>query len=112
MPDAIFRFYEELNDYLPLTMRKTEWTHTFETPMSIRDMITSMGIPPEDVDLILANGSSVDFSYTVKDKDRFSIYPVFETFDISGVTMLRDKPLMQLNNDKNKGDHHGNRQCE
>ena len=112
MPYAIFRFYEELNDYLPLTIRKTEWTHTFEMPISIRDMITSMGIPPQEVDLILANGSSVDFSYMVKDKDRFSIYPVFETFDISGVTMLRDKPLIQLNNPNNKGDNHGNRSCK
>jgi len=96
MPYANFRFYEELNDYLPVKIRKTEFTHSFEKPNPIREMIKSIGIPPEEVDLILANGISVDFSYMVKDKDRFSIYPIFETFDISGVTMLRDKPLIKM----------------
>ena len=93
---ANFRFYEELNDYLPVKIRKTEFTHFFEKPLSIRETITSIGIPPEEVDLILANGISVDFSYMVNDKDRFSIFPIFETFDISGVTMLRDKPLNKM----------------
>ena len=96
MPYANFRFYEELNDYLPTKIRKTELTHTFDKPMSIREMIASFGIPSEEVDLILANGISVDFSYTVKDYDRFSIYPIFESFDISGITMLRDKPLNKM----------------
>ena len=96
MPYVNFRFYEELNDYLPVKIRKTEFTHSFEKPNSIRAMIKSIGIPPEEVDLILANGISVDFFYMVKEKDRFSIYPIFETFDISGVTMLRDKPLIKM----------------
>jgi hypothetical protein len=96
MPYANFRFYEELNDYLSVKIRKTEFTYSFEKPNSIRELIKSIGIPPEEVDLILANGISVDFSYMVKDKDRFSIYPIFETFDISGVTMLRDKPLIKI----------------
>ncbi|MCK5009232.1 MAG: hypothetical protein KAS98_02010 [Deltaproteobacteria bacterium] len=96
MPYANFRFYEELNDYLSVKIRKTEFTYSFEKPNSIRELIKSIGIPPEEVDLILANGISVDFSYMVKEKDRFSIYPIFETFDISGVTMLRDKPLIKM----------------
>ncbi|NOQ85990.1 MAG: hypothetical protein GQ554_03810 [Deltaproteobacteria bacterium] len=96
MPYANFRFYEELNDYLSVEIRKTEFTYSFEKPNSIMELIKSIGIPPEEVDLILANGISVDFSYMVKEKDRFSIYPIFETFDISGVTMLRDKPLIKM----------------
>lgn len=96
MPYANFRFYEELNDYLSVKIRKTEFTYSFEKPNSIMELIKSIGIPPEEVDLILANGISVDFSYMVKEKDRFSIYPIFETFDISGVTMLRDKPLIKM----------------
>ncbi len=93
MPKATFRFYEELNDYLPEKMRKVAFTHSFEKPTSIKELIESMDISPEEVDLILVNGTSVDFSYMVKDKDRVSVYPIFETFDISGVTQLRDKPL-------------------
>jgi len=97
MSKATFRFYEELSDYLPEKMRKVAFTHFFEKPTPIKELIESMGIPPGEVDLILVNGISVDFSYMVKDKDRVSVYPIFETFDISGVTNLRDKPLRKRN---------------
>ena len=95
MPKATLRFYEELNDYLPEKMRKVAFTYSFEKPTSIKKLIQSIGIPHEEVDLILVNGISVDFSYMVKDKDRVSVYPIFETFDISDVTKLRDKPLIK-----------------
>ncbi len=44
----------------------------------------------------MANGISVDFSYMVKNNDRFSVYPIFETFDISDVARVRDKPLQKM----------------
>jgi uncharacterized protein with PIN domain len=45
------------------------------------------------VDLLLVNGVSADFSYIVKDGDRISVYPVFETFSVGAVTRLRPLPL-------------------
>ena len=65
------------------------------TSLSVKEMIEQVGIPSEEVDLILANGISVDFSYKVKDGDRVSVYPIFETFDISGITRVREKPLKE-----------------
>jgi hypothetical protein len=56
-----FRFYEELNDFLPLLKRKTSFEYSFK-----------------------GNPSA---------KDQISVYPVFESMDISGVSPLRDKPL-------------------
>jgi len=96
MPSVIFRFYEELNDYLPKKFGKIDFSSSFNKPTSIKELIESMGIPIEEVDLILANGISVDFSYMVKNNDRFSVYPIFETFDISDVTRVRDKPLQKM----------------
>jgi hypothetical protein len=93
MFQATLRFYEELNDYLPETIQKKEFTYNFEKLIPVKELIESIGIPSEEVDLILAKGISVDFSYQVKDKDRLSVYPIFESFDISGITMVRDKPL-------------------
>jgi len=93
MSKVTFRFYEELNDYLPEKIRKKEFTYPLEKPTPVKELIESIGIPSEEVDLILANGISVDFSYMVKDEDRVSVYPIFETFDISGVTRLREQPL-------------------
>ena len=39
------------------------------------------------------NGASVSFSHIAQDGDRISVYPVFESFNISGVTKLRERPL-------------------
>jgi uncharacterized protein with PIN domain len=50
-------------------------------------------VPHVEVDLILVNGSSVDFSYIIEDGDRISVYPVFETLSIGAVTRLRPLPL-------------------
>ena len=95
MLKATFRFYEELNDYLPEEVRKADLTHSFAPPASIQHAITSLHIPCEEIDLILVNGLPVDFSYMLKDNDRVSVYPIFETFDISSVTKVRDKPLKE-----------------
>jgi uncharacterized protein len=45
------------------------------------------------VDLILVNGQSVDFAYRMQPEDRVSVYPVFESVDISAVTRLQERPL-------------------
>jgi hypothetical protein len=75
MLKATFRFYEELNDYLPEEVRKADLTHSFAPPASIQHAITSLHIPCEEIDLILVNGLPVDFSYLLKNNDRVSVYP-------------------------------------
>ncbi|GMQ97498.1 MAG: Mut7-C RNAse domain-containing protein [Gammaproteobacteria bacterium] len=93
MPAAHFRFYEELNDFLAPDRRKVEFIHTFKLPASIKDMIESLGVPHTEIDMILVNGKSVDFTCLVQDKDHISVYPVFETLDITPLVHLRPKPL-------------------
>lgn len=63
------RFYAELNDFLPLWRRKRPTTCYFEVSGSVKDMIEALGVPHTEVDLILANDESVDFSYRVQDGD-------------------------------------------
>ncbi len=58
MPEAIFRFYEELNDLLPRHRQKTDFEVAFDGKRSVKDMIEALGVPPADVDLILVNGRS------------------------------------------------------
>ena len=93
MSKVHFRFYEELNDFLPPDRKKRDFTIPFRPQNSIKDMIESVGVPHTEVDLILVDGKSVDFSYIVQPGDRISVYPVFESFDISNVTRLRPDPL-------------------
>ncbi len=95
MKKVYFRFYEELNDFLPPEKRKIKFEHIFIDRTSVKDMIESLGVPHAEIDLILVNGKSVDFSYLVNDNDEISVYPVFESLDISEVQHLRPMPLRE-----------------
>jgi uncharacterized protein with PIN domain len=87
------RFYEELNDLLPEEKKKKRFTHHFIARTSVKDLIESLGVPHTEIDLILVNGKSVGFKYKINYGDDISVYPVFESFDITEVQHLRPKPL-------------------
>ena len=93
MAQMQLRFYEELNDFLAPALRKVCFTHDFDRRTSIKDMIESFGVPHTEVEIILVNGNPVDFSYLVQDGDRISVYPMFESLDISPLVRLRPAPL-------------------
>jgi hypothetical protein len=93
MYHVVVRFYEELNDFLPPGMRKRDVDCSFHGKRSVKDLIESLGVPHVEVDLILVNGASVDFAFPVGDGDRISVYPVFESLSLEGVTRLRPSPL-------------------
>lgn len=93
MPEATFRFYAELNDFLPAQWRQRSFRHCFDSHASVKHIIESLGVPHTEVDLILINGSPVGFNYRVSDKDMVSVYPMFERLDITGASRLRAKPL-------------------
>lgn len=92
---AMFRFYEELNDFLPKEKRKVEFPYDFILNPGIKDVIEAIGVPHTEIDLILVNGKPVGFDYRLSDGDRVSVYPEFESLDISDVQKLRPKPLRQ-----------------
>jgi len=66
---------------------------TFDVPGSVKDTIEACGVPHTEVDLIIANGRSVDFSYIVAAADRISVFPMFESFDITPIAKVRPEPL-------------------
>ena len=93
MKSAMFRFYEELNDFLPINRRKVRFTVQFKDSPGIKDLIESLGIPHTEVDLILVNGRSVDYGYHVENGDDIAVYPAFESFDITPLLHLHPAPL-------------------
>ncbi|MCK4843257.1 MAG: Mut7-C ubiquitin/RNAse domain-containing protein [Methylococcales bacterium] len=93
MAQVRLRFYGELNDFIAPALRKVETVHAFYRKASIKDMIESFGVPHTEVELILVNSISVNFSYTVKDGDRISVYPTFKSLDVTPLLRLRPKPL-------------------
>ena len=90
------RLYEELNDYLPEERRKRTFNLSLRRPTTVQEAICLLGVPSEEVDLVLVNGESVPFTHIVQDQDRISIYPIFESLDISTVTRLRDRSLLAI----------------
>jgi len=93
MSISLLRFYAELNDFLPSERKQVPFVHEFSGRSSVKDVIESLGVPHTEVDLILVNGESVDFSCQVGNGDRISVYPVFESIDISPVLRVRPRPL-------------------
>lgn len=87
------RVYAELNDFLRKEWRQREFSYPLTGGNNLKHLIESAGIPHTEVELILLNGLSVGFDFTVKTGDRISVYPVFESIDVSPVIALRAEPL-------------------
>jgi uncharacterized protein len=96
MPSTVtVRFYAELNDFLPPERRQVVFRHSLFGRPTVKDLIESLGVPHTEVDLILADGRSVDFSHRISDGEFISVFPVFESFDISTLVKVRPKPLRE-----------------
>jgi uncharacterized protein with PIN domain len=89
------RFYAELGEFLPPARGRLTFEHVVNQRASVKHVIEALGVPHTEVDLILVNGESVDFSYLVADGDRISVYPVFESIDISPLVRVRPSPLRE-----------------
>jgi hypothetical protein len=96
MSKATFRFYAELNDFLPVPRRQIAFDYLFSQTPSAKDAIEACGVPHTEVDLILANGCSVDFNCQVQNGDYLSIYPVFESLDLTPLLKIRPQPLREI----------------
>jgi uncharacterized protein with PIN domain len=92
---ARFRFYAELNDHLPFGQQYGMVEKQFFVPASVKDMIEGIGVPHTEVDLVLVNGESSDFTRLIRNGDRVAVYPVFESIDITPVLRLRPQPLRE-----------------
>lgn len=96
MISVTIRFYEELNDFVRADLRKRPIEKTLKHSTTVKDFIESFGVPHTEVDLVVVNGESSDFGRRVADGDVISVYPVFESFDISGLARLQQRPLRNL----------------
>lgn len=90
---AEFRFYAELNDFLPPERRQLAFEHRYTGNPSVKDTIEALGVPHTEVDLVLIDGAPVNFDHRLRDRARVAVYPVFERVDIAALTHLRPEPL-------------------
>jgi len=75
MSEITLSFVGELNDFISKRDKHTPIYHSSSHPTSIKDVIESLGIPHPEVDIIIVNNHSVDFSYQVRNGDEIYIYP-------------------------------------
>ena len=90
---AQFRFYEELNDFLPPGRRRADFAYSVAGTRSVKDAIEAIGVPHTEIDLILVDGKSVGFDRVLRGGERVAVYPVFERLDIAPLQHLRPRPL-------------------
>ncbi|MDJ0573935.1 MAG: Mut7-C RNAse domain-containing protein [Xenococcaceae cyanobacterium MO_234.B1] len=91
---AYFRFYGSLNDFLASFRRQQGFIYLVRGNPSIKDTIEALGVPHPEVELILANGQSVDFDYSLQDGDQFSIYPHFTSLLLGELQLVRPHLLL------------------
>ncbi|MCG7984884.1 MAG: Mut7-C ubiquitin/RNAse domain-containing protein [Candidatus Thiodiazotropha lotti] len=93
MLTVTLRFYEELNDFLPGPLRKRDIEREIQPGVSLKHLIEAMGVPHTEVEVVLVNGISVDLDQQLQGGERISVYPMFESLDVTPLLRLREQPL-------------------
>lgn len=75
MDTIIFRFYGDLNDFLPAAARGRELGRPEAAGGSVKDGIEAFGVPHVEVDLVVINGEPRDFAALLDPGDRVAVYP-------------------------------------
>jgi uncharacterized protein with PIN domain len=89
---ASVRVYGSLNDFLPAVRRQTTLVCAFDGSPSIKDLVEALGVPHPEIDLLIVDGQSVDFSYRLGDGDRVAVYPLMRAFNLGDTLRLRPPP--------------------
>ena len=89
MYSAVFRFYGELNDFLQRRQRGKPIVHSFDWRASVKDMIESLGVPHNQINLLVVNNHPIDFEAIVQDGDQIDVYSSFDAVDLPGKVRLR-----------------------
>lgn len=90
------RCYAELNDFLARARRQRAFQAVCPPRTSVKDLLEGLGVPHTEVDLLLVNGEAVGFERLLSEGDRIAAYPVFEAFDVAGVSRVRPEPLREV----------------
>jgi uncharacterized protein len=92
MRSASVRFYGPLNDFLSAARRHATLVCAFESSPSVKDLVEALGVPHPEIDLLIVDGQSVDFSYRLRDGDRVAVYPLIRAFDLGATGRLLPPP--------------------
>lgn len=83
LKNITFRCYAELNDFLPQEHRQRQFVQALKTPVTLGEALESLQLPLSEVDLVLVNGRPGSLDHRLYENDYISVFPSFETLDIS-----------------------------
>ncbi|RIK42938.1 MAG: twitching motility protein PilT [Chloroflexi bacterium] len=86
MAQAFFRFFGELNDFLPSVQREQTLVAPLNGSVTVKHLIESLGPPHPEIEAIFANQEPVNFEYVVQSGDRVDVHPVST---VNGVVRVR-----------------------
>jgi uncharacterized protein with PIN domain len=92
MIEVSFRFYAQLNDFLPIGLQGQRFQHPINVTSSIKDAVEAIGVPHPEIDLLLVKGASVPFWHRLHGGDSVSVYPAFRSFDLAGIHRVGADP--------------------
>lgn len=85
-----FRFYAQLNDFLPIHKRGKPFLYYFWGNPSINNAIQAQHVPHTEVNMILVNGRRVKPDFRIKPGDRISVYPDFKLLNTDGFHQAKE----------------------
>lgn len=71
-----FRFFGELNDFLPERRRGVAFGYAFNGAQTVKHLIEAVGVPHPEVEAILADGMPAGFDHQPRDGQRLAVYPL------------------------------------
>ncbi len=76
MVNIFICFYWELNDFLIPERKQVQFSYLVKKRTAIKDVIEALGVPHPEVDTILINSNSVNFSYLIQGEEQIEVYPI------------------------------------
>lgn len=75
MAAVTFRFYGDLNDFLPARSRHAPIRCICDESAGVKHPIEALGVPHPEVEALIVNGAPADFAYRVRDGDVVDVFP-------------------------------------
>ena len=72
---ARFRFYGQLNDFMPPARKGKFFSHTVKGGPSVKDTVEALGVPHTEIDALFAGDKNIRFSYQLKDGEKITAFP-------------------------------------
>jgi uncharacterized protein len=87
-----FRFYGQLNRFLPKDKRYTTFSYTVKGTPGIKDTLQAIGVPHTEIDCIVVNGESVNFAFQLKGAGNIGVYPDAKRVPLTKIKKLKPRP--------------------